>query len=302
MPDKARDPGESAWLGRLWSSIATLPRPWWLACRRGRGVSRRARARPRADVAERSRAAHADSEAAAGSGREVAAGARRGGHAAAARSRWRNAPDAVLTSLEALTPEARRARPSTATSRTTTTLRATCRASPFRIGASRRCPRANALQLGADGSGERTAVQVRAVRALHRRRQKAKSLPPLTPEALAGTPLELQRRRPAPSSRRSVDRPRHAGRRAQRLRRSTKLAAGVRRSRHAARSEASVRRSRRAPARSTSSGASPSRRCCSPLTVLGRPALRETHGPRHRAHGADDAADPRDPARRSASR
>jgi predicted exporter len=31
MPEKSRDPGQSAWLGRLWSSIASLPRPWWLA-------------------------------------------------------------------------------------------------------------------------------------------------------------------------------------------------------------------------------------------------------------------------------
>jgi predicted exporter len=30
MPEKARDPGESAWLGRLWSSIASLPRARWL--------------------------------------------------------------------------------------------------------------------------------------------------------------------------------------------------------------------------------------------------------------------------------
>jgi predicted exporter len=30
MPEKARDPGDSAWLGRLWSSIASLPRPRWL--------------------------------------------------------------------------------------------------------------------------------------------------------------------------------------------------------------------------------------------------------------------------------
>jgi predicted exporter len=30
MPEKTRDPGESAWLGRLWSSIASLPRPRWL--------------------------------------------------------------------------------------------------------------------------------------------------------------------------------------------------------------------------------------------------------------------------------
>src|SRR6185369_12642076 len=31
MPEKSRDPGESAWLGRMWNSIASLPRPWWLA-------------------------------------------------------------------------------------------------------------------------------------------------------------------------------------------------------------------------------------------------------------------------------
>ena len=31
MPEKSRDPGQSAWLGRMWSSIASLPRPWWLA-------------------------------------------------------------------------------------------------------------------------------------------------------------------------------------------------------------------------------------------------------------------------------
>ena len=30
VPDKTRDPGQSAMLGRLWSSIATLPRPKWL--------------------------------------------------------------------------------------------------------------------------------------------------------------------------------------------------------------------------------------------------------------------------------
>jgi predicted exporter len=30
MPEKTRDPGESAWLGRVWSSIASLPRPRWL--------------------------------------------------------------------------------------------------------------------------------------------------------------------------------------------------------------------------------------------------------------------------------
>ena len=30
IPDKTRDPGESVWLGRLWSSIASLPRPRWL--------------------------------------------------------------------------------------------------------------------------------------------------------------------------------------------------------------------------------------------------------------------------------
>lgn len=30
MPEKTRDPGESAWLARLWSFIAKLPRPRWL--------------------------------------------------------------------------------------------------------------------------------------------------------------------------------------------------------------------------------------------------------------------------------
>jgi predicted exporter len=30
IPARTRDPGQSAWLGRLWSSIATLPRPPWL--------------------------------------------------------------------------------------------------------------------------------------------------------------------------------------------------------------------------------------------------------------------------------
>jgi predicted exporter len=31
MPERTRDPGRSEWLGRVWSSIASLPRPWWLA-------------------------------------------------------------------------------------------------------------------------------------------------------------------------------------------------------------------------------------------------------------------------------
>jgi predicted exporter len=30
MPEKTRDPGQSVLLGRVWTSIASLPRPWWV--------------------------------------------------------------------------------------------------------------------------------------------------------------------------------------------------------------------------------------------------------------------------------
>ena len=244
-------------------------------------------------------AAHADTEAAAGGGCEAAAGAGSSGCAATARCRRRNASGRARVSggPDAAPRCARQARRHRKL-RSRRTLSAERRGSESPPGARCRSEDAlhSALTEAAKGLPFKSGLFEPFIDGC---RTRAKSLPPLTPESARRHAVGAQRRRPAAASRRPLDRPRHDGRRAQRA--GAAELASTPDAGDAARSQAGVRRSRRAPARAHSLEPGDRGRAARRNRV-GRAALREPHGARDRADGADHAADPRDPARLRGSR